>query len=83
VVVTGAHVQDRAGAERLLACLQHPFSRMRCIWAEQASTGDLATWRWSLRPWRNVRLEVVKRPEGLHGFLLLPTRWVVERTFAW
>ena len=26
---------------------------------------------------------MVKRPEGLHGFLRLPKRWVVERTFAW
>ena len=38
---------------------------------------------WGLRPWRKVRLEIVKRPEGTHGFLLLPKRWVVERTFAW
>jgi putative transposase len=26
---------------------------------------------------------IVKRPEGLKGFLLLPKRWIVERTFAW
>ena len=36
-----------------------------------------------LRPWRKVRLEIVKRPEGAKGFLLLPKRWIVERTFAW
>jgi transposase len=29
------------------------------------------------------RLEVVKRPEAKKGFVLLPKRWVVERTFAW
>jgi putative transposase len=28
-------------------------------------------------------LEIVKRPEGAKGFVLLPRRWVVERTFAW
>jgi putative transposase len=83
VVVTGAQVQDRVAAESLLACLRHKFSRVRCIWADQAYTGDLATWLWSLRPWRKIRLEVVKRPEGIKGFLLLPKRWVVERTFAW
>jgi transposase len=83
VVVTGAHVQDRVAAERLLTCLRHKFSRLRGIWADQASTGDLAPWLWSLRPWRKIRLAVVKRPEGIHGFLLLPKRWVVERTFAW
>ena len=42
VVVTAANVQDRAGAESLLACLQHKFSRLRCIWADQAYTGDLS-----------------------------------------
>jgi putative transposase len=83
VVVTAANVQDRAGAESLLACLQHKFSRLRCIWADQAYTGDLGTWVWSLRPWRKIRLDIVKRPEGARGFLLLPKRWVVERTFAW
>lgn len=36
-----------------------------------------------MRPWRKVRLEIVRRPEGTKGFLLLPKRWVVERTFGW
>jgi transposase len=30
-----------------------------------------------------LRLVVVKRPEGSHGFVLLPKRWVVERSVAW
>jgi transposase len=30
-----------------------------------------------------MRLVVVKRPEGSKGFVLLPTRWVVERSFSW
>jgi transposase len=32
---------------------------------------------------RGIRLEVVKHPEAKHGFVLLPRRWVVERSFAW
>jgi putative transposase len=83
VGVTAANVHDRAGAESLLACLQHQCSRLRCIWADPAYTGDLGTWVGSLRPWRKIRLDIVKRPEGAHGFLLLPNRGVVERTFAW
>ena len=67
----------------LLAILRHQCSRMRLLWADQAYRGDLALWRWGLRPWRNVRLEMVKRPEGTKGFLRLPKRWIVERTFAW
>ena len=30
-----------------------------------------------------IALEVVKLPEAKHGFVLLPRRWVVERSFAW
>jgi putative transposase len=83
VVVTAAGVQDRDGAMALLVGLRHRFSRLRLIWADQAYAGDLIGWVWELRPWRNVRLEMVKRPEGAKGFLLLPNRGIVERTFAW
>jgi transposase len=30
-----------------------------------------------------IHLEVVKLPEAKRGFVLLPRRWVVERSFAW
>jgi putative transposase len=83
VVVTAASVQDRDGATQLLTILRYKFSRLRLIWADQAYAGDLIAWLWTLRPWRKVRLEIVKRPEGTKGFLLLPKRWIVERTFGW
>jgi putative transposase len=83
VVVTAASDQDREGALSWLASLRHRYSRLRLIWADQAYAGELASWLWDLRPWRKVRLEIVKRPEGIKGFLLLPKRWIVERTFAW
>jgi len=67
----------------LLAILQHTCSRLRLIWADQVYGGELVAWLWGLRPWQKIRLEIVKRPEGSKGFLLLPTRWVVERTFGW
>jgi putative transposase len=67
----------------LLDVLQHRFSRLRLIWADQAYAGELIAWVWGLRPWRHVRLDIVKRPDGIKGFLLLPKRWIVERTFAW
>ena len=78
VVVTAASVQDRDGAVSLLDVLRHRFSRLRVIWADQAYAGELIAWVWGLRPWRKVRLEIVKRPDGIKGFLLLPKRWIVE-----
>jgi putative transposase len=83
VVVTAASVHDHDGAMPLLDVLRHQFSRLRLLWADRAYSGDLGAWLWDLRPWRKVRLEIVKRPEGTKGFLLLPKRWIVERTFAW
>ncbi len=67
----------------LLDVLRHQFSRIRLLWADHAYAGDLVAWLWALRPWRKVRLEIVKRPEGTKGFLLLPKRWMVERTLGW
>jgi putative transposase len=67
----------------LLAVLRSKCSRLRLIWADQAYAGDLLSWLWALRPWRKVHLEMVRRPEGTKGFLLLPKRWIVERTFGW
>jgi putative transposase len=83
VVVTAASVQDRDGARSVLEVLRHQFARVRLIWADGAYAGDLAAWLWALRPWRKVRLEIVKRPKGVRGFRLLPWRWIVERTFGW
>ena len=83
VVVTAASVQDRDGAKRLLEVLRHQFSRLRRIWADRAYGGELLAWVWALRPWRKVRLEIVKRPKGVKGFQRLPWRWIVERTFGW
>jgi putative transposase len=37
----------------------------------------------NLRQRNRIELEIVKRPEGAKGFLVLARRWVVERTFAW
>jgi putative transposase len=67
----------------VLDILRHRFSRLRLIWADQAYAGELIAWVWALRPWRKIRLDIVRRPEGTRGFLLLPKRWIVERTFAW
>lgn len=82
-MVTAASVQDRDAAQPLLAIRRHRFSRLRVIWADQAYTGDLVAWVWALRSWWHIRLEVVKRLEGLKSFHVLPKRWIVERTFGW
>ena len=53
------------------------------VWADSKYHNHaLYNWKNKQRslPWK---LEIVSRPPGAKGFLLLPKRWVVERTFAW
>ena len=80
VVVTAASVQDRDGARPLLWKLAAACRTVTLIWADGGYAGKLVTWAAStLR--RTV--QIVKRPDNLHTFKILPRRWVVERTFGW
>jgi putative transposase len=83
VIVHAASVQDRDGAKLVLAYLRHHFSRLRLIWADGGYAGELLKWVEQLRQRRRLRLEIVKRNDTTTGFVVLPRRWVVERTFAW
>ncbi len=80
VVVTAAHIQDRDGAHRLLVALRARFSTVSHIWVDGGYSGRLVTWA---RKVLSLTLEVVKRTDKTSGFLVLPRRWVVERTFGW
>jgi transposase len=82
VLVTAASVQDRDAARPLLWNLRRAFPSIRLAWADGGYAGKLVTWaRTRLRP--KLRLEIVRRPDDLHTFQVLPRRWVVERTLAW
>jgi putative transposase len=83
VVVTAASVQDRDGAKQLLAILRHQYWRLRHIWADGAYAGPLVDWVRALRPQRPIRLEIAKRCDTIQGFVVIPKRWIVERTFGW
>jgi putative transposase len=82
LLVTGADVQDRDGAKRLLSQCWFLFGRLQIIWADSGYLGQLVGWVKSLRPFGKLRLEVVARPAG-RGFQLVRKRWIVERTFSW
>jgi putative transposase len=79
VVVHAANLQDRDGAKLVLQKLLGRGPRLKLIWADGGYAGQLVEWVQALGGWL---LTIVKRPaEG--GFVVLPRRWVVERTFAW
>jgi putative transposase len=83
VAVHSAGIVDRVGARRVLAGLATSFSRLRLIWVDGAYTGEIADWVQALRARRKVRLEVVTKLKEQKGFVPLPRRWTVERTFGW
>jgi transposase len=80
VVVTGAGVQDRDGARPLLERLRAACLRVALVWADSAYAGVLVTW--ALEQLR-LTLQIVRRTDDMQGFVVLPRRWVVERTLAW
>ena len=79
VVVHSASVQDRDGVKLVTGGLKAKFPRLKLIWADGAYEAAVG---WAKQFGRFV-LELVRKPSGQKGFVLLPRRWVVERTFAW
>jgi len=80
-VIHEANLQDRDGAPLVLAAIRHSFPWLRHIFADGAFAGSqLQTALDKIGRWT---VEVVKRSDTAKGFVLLPRRWVVERTFAW
>lgn len=81
VVVHAASWQDQDGACCLMAKLSQLCPGLRRLFADSAyGRGGLPDWVKRSFGWL---LQVVKRPEGSEGFMVLPKRWIVERTFAW
>jgi transposase len=80
VLITAAALQDRDAARPLLWNLRKAFPKIRLAWADGGYAGKLVTW---VKDKLRLTLEIVRRPDDLHTFQVLPRRWVVERTLAW
>ena len=80
-----ANEQDRDGAQPLLLRLRTQHWRLKKSWADASYRGELISWLHNLRCGRGRRriaLEIVAKSE-FGKFVVLPKRWIVERTLAW
>jgi putative transposase len=80
VVVTPANVQDPTAAYEVLEEAKERSPRLGHVWADARYQGKLVDWA---KEKLGVTLEIVSRPPGQKGFVALPRRWVIERSFAW
>jgi putative transposase len=83
VVVTAASADDGTIAPKVLGRLTAEHrSRLELLWADGKYRNHHLD-GWMVETKAGYRIEVVSRPDGSVGFVKLPRRWVVERTFAW
>src|SRR5215217_2344821 len=92
-VVHEANIADRDGAKLLLAKIGEGLPRMEKVWADRGYNGKIGEWikerlGWVLEivkpPHRWVRVPADEEPPPYPaGFIVLPRRWVIERTLAW
>jgi transposase len=81
VVVHSAVIQDRDGAALVLDRIRQRFNWLELIWADGGYNARQVELAVAKQP--PLRVEIVKRPDDSSGFVVLPRRWVVERTFSW
>lgn len=80
VMVTAADIGDRTAAKVLLQRVADAHHRLELVWADGGYTGSLVGHCLAALA---LVLQVVKRSDGQKGFVVLPKRWIVERTNAW
>jgi transposase len=80
VMVTTASVHDSNAAVDLLERLRRRFKKITLVWADGGYAGRLVTWA---KEKLQLTVQIVKRSDDAAGFVVLPRRWCVERTFAW
>ena len=79
VKVHSAGIQDRDGAKLLLRHAKKTLGSIETIFADGGYAGKLIGW---VQKKFDITLEIIKRNE-LHKFVVLPLRWIIERTNAW
>jgi transposase len=81
-IVHAADVQDRDGGVLLMAALFGLFPFLRKLYADGGYQGPVFQ-KALARVLRHIDVEIIKRSDRVRGFVVLPKRWIVERTIGW
>lgn len=80
IAITAAHITDRAGALEMIENTKQNMTFVQKVLADGGYTG--VPFQASITALIGAKVEIAKRNE-LHTFVVIPKRWVVERSFAW
>jgi len=80
VLVTGANVQDRDAGHLLMWIVRMFFPTIGLVWADSGYAGKLVDYATAML---GLTVQIVSKLAGQVGFVVLPRRWCVERTFSW
>jgi transposase len=80
-IVHEANIQDRDGAPRVIGFACESFPTIAHVFADSGYAGEKL--ENALAQMNGPVIEIVKRPDGATGFVLVARRWVVERTLSW
>jgi putative transposase len=80
LLVLAADVADQVGGLVLLALCAAAFPLLTKLWADQAYRGPLED---TAPAQYGITVDIVAKPPAQDGFVILPKRWIVERTLAW
>ena len=81
LVTHSADIQDRDGVPGVIAQAVESHTTLAHLFADGGYSGDGL--REAMADMDGPTIEIVKRPPGVTGFVVIARRWVVERTFAW
>jgi len=80
ICISTADIQDRDAATQVLPAAAKEFPTLTKVWADGGYQGPRVK---SAGVKANLDVEIVKRSDSMKGFVVLPRRWVVERTNGW
>jgi len=80
-MVHTADIQDRDGAPSLIQSARESYPTVTKLFADGGYAGEKL--KTAVAHIENFAIDIIKRSDGAKGFVVLPRRWVVERTLAW